>query len=116
MQGGASAFPGTATLLVLSALESGEKSGFQIIRELELRGDRTFQLAEGTLYPLLHALERRGDVTSFEGEPSPGKPRRMYRLTRQGVRALGQKRYEWKLYLQKRGTVIGGEACDRSLP
>ena len=49
---------GSTTLLVLSLLSSGDKYGYEMIAELEARSDHTFTLKEGTLYPILHTLEK----------------------------------------------------------
>ena len=48
---------GSMALLVLKLLEDGDKYGYQMIEELKRRSDDTFQLKDGTLYPLLHGLE-----------------------------------------------------------
>lgn len=104
-------FSGSTTMLVLALLEGGDKYGYQIIRELELRSDKTFSLSEGTLYPILHGLERQGEVSSYEQPSETGRIRKYYQLTKQGVRTLRQKRREWKLYCAKIGKVIGGGAC-----
>lgn len=106
-------FPGSTTLLVLSLLEQGDRYGYQIIRELELRSDKTFSMSEGTLYPVLHTLERQGDVRTYEQKAETGRLRKYYQLTRQGVHTLQRKKREWKLYCAKVGKVIGGEACAR---
>lgn len=104
-------FPGSMTMLVLALLENGDKYGYQMIRELEMRSDQTFSLSEGTLYPILHSLARQGEIKSYEQPSESGRIRKYYQLTRQGVRTLNQKRREWKQYCAKVGKVIGGEAC-----
>lgn len=103
-------FPGTATLLVLALLEDADKYGYQMIRELEARSDKTFSLSEGTLYPILHGLERQGEIRSYEKASETGRRRKYYKLTRQGVRTLSQKKREWLLFCKQFGKVIGGEA------
>lgn len=104
-------FPVSMTLLVLALLEDGDKYGYQMIRELETRSDHTFALNEGTLYPILHGLERQGEIHSYEAESDTGRRRKYYRLTRQGIHSLSRKRREWQLFCSKLGRVIGGEAC-----
>ena len=104
-------FPGSMTLLVLALLEGGDKYGYQMIRELETRSDHTFSLSEGTLYPILHGLERQGEIRSYESASESGRQRKYYKLTRQGVRTLSRKRQEWQLFCAKMGKVVGGEAC-----
>lgn len=106
-----STFPGSNTLLVLALLEDEDKYGYQIIRELECRSDQTFSMKEGTLYPILHGLEERGEVRSYERESDAGRRRRYYQLTRQGVKTLARCRHEWETFCKKFGKVVGGEAC-----
>ena len=49
---------GSSTLLVLTLLEKEDMYGYQMITELSRRSNDTFQMKEGTLYPILHALEK----------------------------------------------------------
>ena len=49
-----------SSMLILKLLEQQDMYGYQIIKELEIRSERVFTLKEGTLYPLLHALEQDG--------------------------------------------------------
>lgn len=106
-----SPFPGSNTLLVLAMLEDADKYGYQIIRELECRSDQTFSMNEGILYPILHSLEERGEVRSYERESTAGRLRRYYQLTRQGVKTLARCRREWEKFCKSFGKVVGGEAC-----
>ena len=57
---------GSTTLLVLSLLSAGDKYGYEMIAALEEKSGHTFTLREGTLYPILHGLERAGAVTAYE--------------------------------------------------
>ena len=54
------------SLLVLSLLQGQDLYGYQMITELERRSDHTFQMKEGTLYPVLKKLENGGYVTAFQ--------------------------------------------------
>ena len=49
---------GSTSLLVLSLLRDGDKYGYEMIAQLALRSEGVFELKEGTLYPVLHQLER----------------------------------------------------------
>ena len=51
-----------AQLLVLSLLAGEDMYGYQMIVELARRSDNTFEMKEGTLYSVLHGLERDGAV------------------------------------------------------
>ena len=99
---------GSTTLLVLSLLAEGEKYGYQMIAELVRRSDNTFQLKEGTLYPILHALEKEGRVKSFRREAENGRERKYYRITPTGLALLQDKAEEWRLFSEKVNAVVQG--------
>ena len=73
-----------AQLLVLSLLAGEDMYGYQMIVELARRSDHTFEMKEGTLYPVLHGLERDGAVEAYQQEAPTGRMRKYYRLTRRG--------------------------------
>ena len=85
-------------LLVLTLLAAEEMYGYQIITELEKRSDHTFAMKEGTLYPVLHALEKAGYVEAYQQEAPTGRTRKYYHLTRKGGSALRTEREEWRRY------------------
>ena len=99
---------GSTTLLVLSLLAEGEKYGYQMIAELARRSDNTFQLKEGTLYPILHALEKEGRVKSFRRAAENGRERKYYRITPTGLALLQDKAEEWRLFSEKVNAVVQG--------
>ncbi|HSJ08417.1 MAG TPA: PadR family transcriptional regulator [Longimicrobiales bacterium] len=76
-------------LLVLAALRSAPKHGYQIAMELEERSGGTFNLQHGTLYPILHRLEREGLIEGAWDEGG-GRRRKEYVLTRAGRARLGE--------------------------
>jgi PadR family transcriptional regulator PadR len=73
--------------LVISLLKDRPMHGYEMCKVIEQRSGGYFTLKHGTLYPLLHRLEKRGVVTSEWGAMDSGKPRRYYRLTRAGMQA-----------------------------
>lgn len=86
---------GSTVILVLTLLNRKAMYGYQVIKEIEVISTGTFQLKEGTLYPILHTLEAEGYVESFwEGEDGT-RQRKYYRITSTGMRLLKQKRDEW---------------------
>ena len=87
---------GSTAMLVLSLLESGDKYGYQMISELEIRSDHTFTLKEGTLYPILHGLVKDGAVESYEKSSESGRMRKYYHITRQGLKRIEDFKEEWK--------------------
>ena len=99
---------GSTALLVLKLLEDGDKYGYQMTEELRRRSDHTFDLKSGTLYPLLHTLEQKGAITSWEAESEASRPRRYYHLTDAGRKHLTEKEAEWKRYAEAMGKVLEG--------
>ena len=97
---------GSTPMLVLSLLSDGDKYGYQMVEELAKRSDDTFQLKEGTLYPLLHALEKQRLVSSYTMTTERGRERKYYRLTDEGRRQLEYKTEEWKLFTEKVNAVL----------
>lgn len=92
---------GNVDMLVLKLIESRDMYGYEIIEELEKQSDQTFRLSAGSLYPLLHNLESKNLVESYETEvsgKSPGKPRKYYRITEFGRKYLQEKSQEWEKY------------------
>lgn len=88
---------GSTSLLVMSVLKGQDLYGYKIIKELETRSENVFELKEGTLYPILHALEKEGFLESYWDE-FEGRKRKYYHLTRKGLKQLETKREEWKVY------------------
>ena len=99
---------GSTTLLVLSLLAREEMYGYQMITELARRSDHSFELKEGTLYPILHALEAERLVTAREKEAETGRARKYYRITKKGMKALEEKKEEWRLFTKKVNDMVCG--------
>ncbi|ODU55958.1 MAG: PadR family transcriptional regulator [Clostridium sp. SCN 57-10] len=89
---------GTTPLLILSLLRDGDKYGYQMITDLALRSEHIFELREGTLYPILHALEKDGALRSYEKQTPAGKTRRYYTLTGAGEKRLSERETQWRQF------------------
>ena len=96
---------GSTPMLVLSLLADGDKYGYEMVTELAHRSDDTFQLKEGTLYPLLHSMEKEKLVRSYVKE-SGGRQRKYYALTEYGKERLSYKEKEWRLFSEKVNAVL----------
>lgn len=76
---------GSTRLAVLQLLGEGERYGYEIVAEIRDRTRGALNLAEGNVYPALHALEAEGHVVARWREVEPGvPPRKYYRLTPRG--------------------------------
>lgn len=98
---------GNLDLLLLTILNDGPAHGYAIIEELRGRSDEAFDLAEGTVYPALHRMERAGLLTSQWTE-SEGRRRRVYRLSLLGREALEEKQAEWQAFTRSVRLVLKG--------
>lgn len=94
---GAEQLKGHLDGLVLASLAGAPAHGYRVIEELRARSGGVFDLPEGTVYPVLHRLERDGLLASGWTTVS-GRRRRVYRLTRRGRTALDARRREWRSF------------------
>ena len=78
-------YAGLVRLHILHHAVQGPIFGLGIIEELDRHG---YKLSAGTLYPILHGLERKGYLRSSENRHN-GRVRRVYRATLRGRKALG---------------------------
>lgn len=99
---------GSTILLLLSLLEESDMYGYEIIKKLELKSDKTFQFKEGTLYPVLHKLENNGYVKSYKVKSDTGKERRYYKITSNGRKQLVEEKEKWERFSESINKVIGG--------
>ena len=100
----------STSLLILKLLENQDMYGYQMIEELARRSDDTFALKAGTLYPLLHNLEKEGAIRCYEGSAS-GRIRKYYSLTKAGQELLHVKEAEWQTFSAGVNKVLKGGAC-----
>lgn len=85
-------------LLLLKLLAGEDMYGYQIILELARRSINVFEMKEGTLYPVLHGMEREGYVEAYEKTAPTGRVRKYYHLTRAGRAALTEEEASWREY------------------
>lgn len=88
---------GSTSMLILRLLEDKDMYGYEMIETLEKKSKNVFTLKAGTLYPLLHSLEEKNYLTSYEMEAG-GKTRKYYSITKNGRKYLKSKKEEWQTY------------------
>lgn len=99
---------GSTGLLVLSVLSKQELYGYQIIRTVEVMSEDVFQMNEGTLYPILHSLEKEEMLSSrWTTDEETGRRRKYYKITQKGLRELEAQKEEWKTYEHAVNRVLG---------
>ncbi len=82
-------------LLILSVLAAQANYGYEIIRRINDEADGVFVWQEGTVYPLLHKLEKDGLVRAQWQRADTGRQRKYYYITAAGRGALETGTREW---------------------
>lgn len=100
---------GHAMTMILAVLRDGARHGYDVAREVERRSDHRIRFNDGTLYPVLHALEKEGLIEStVEGEPGE-RQRRVYALNEQGEREFQRQMADWQNFSQAVNQVLWPE-------
>lgn len=101
---------GSTTMLILKLLENKDMYGYEMIEELLKKSNDTFSLKAGTLYPLLHRLEGKEMLESYEQNTDSGRVRKYYSITKKGKGMLTEKQKEWESYVAAINQVLEGGA------
>src|SRR5919201_1700460 len=86
---------GTLDLLILKALSLGAQHGWAISERLHQVSRATLQVPQGSLYPALHRLERRGWIRAEWGASDNNPKAKYYELTRAGRKQLETETAAW---------------------
>jgi transcriptional regulator len=86
---------GTLDLLILRTLLLGPAHGHAIAKAIEFNSDDVLQVEQGSLYPALHRLIKRGWISVEEGASENNRRAKFYRLTAQGRRQLAVETSKW---------------------
>jgi PadR family transcriptional regulator len=97
---------GALDLCLLAVMEEGPAYGYEMTKRLRDRG--LSLVGEGSIYPLLARLEREGLVETYRAASNGGPPRKYYRPSREGRRALAAGVAEWRSARDALDCVLGG--------
>jgi PadR family transcriptional regulator PadR len=86
---------GTLDLLILRTLLLGPAHGHAIAKAIEFRSDDVLQVEQGSLYPALHRLIKRGWISSEVGTSENNRRAKFYRLTAKGRKQLAVETSKW---------------------
>jgi transcriptional regulator len=86
---------GTLDLLILKALSLEPMHGWAITQRIHQVSRETLAIPQGSLYPALHRLERRGWITARWGTSDNNRKAKYYELTRAGRRQLESEQQGW---------------------
>ncbi len=99
---------GSIPTLLIAQLSNEDMYGYQLIQRLKLVSDGAFDFKEGTIYPILHALEKAGEVEAYWQDSADGRRRKYYKITETGRAMLTDKRREWETYSEAMWKILGG--------
>ncbi len=105
-KGGPDLLQGTLDMLVLQALTAGPKHGYAVAHWIEHRTADVLRIEEGSLYPALHRMQRRGWIESSWGVSENNRRARYYRLTATGRRQLRSETADWRQFVEAVALVM----------
>jgi len=99
---------GSIALLILKLLSEREMYGYEIIQESARRSGDAFQFKEGTLYPALYQLHKRGYLRSEWRVGDNGRERKYYGLTMKGRKAAQEGQRNWAFFTRAVNAILSG--------
>jgi transcriptional regulator len=98
---------GTLDLLILRTLLAGPAHGYAIARAIEQNSDDVLQIEQGSLYPALHRLIKRGWITAQDGLSETRRLAKFYRLTPTGRKQLVVETGKWEKLAGAIARILG---------
>jgi PadR family transcriptional regulator, regulatory protein PadR len=86
---------GTLDMLILKIVALGPVHGYGISQRISQISKEVLQVQQGSLYPALHRLERRGWLEADWGESDSGRQAKFYRLSAKGRKQLAEEESNW---------------------
>jgi transcriptional regulator len=105
---------GTLEVMVLRTLSRGANHGYGIARAIELASGKALAIEEGSLYPALYRLEKRGDLSSEWGTTDANRKAKYYSLTPRGRTRLKEQVALWEKVSGAVTRVLAGEPSPES--
>lgn len=97
---------GTLESLILRTLESEPRHGYGIARYIEDVSREALSIGEGSLYPALYRMERKGWIEAEWRASELGRRAKFYRLTREGRDQLTAETEKWKAFAEAVSRVL----------
>jgi PadR family transcriptional regulator PadR len=93
--------------VILELIVAGASYGYEIVRAIQHASNGELLAQEGTLYPALHRLEKRGYLRATWKSSPEGRKRKHYQLTAEGRRYLEALRTEWAAFSKTVNRILG---------
>lgn len=102
---------GTLDLLILKSLSWGPRHGYGIAEWIEATTDDELEIMEGTIYPALHRMAKRGWIQAEWGPSDNNRRAKFYELTPKGRGELEQETARWRWVSEGVGLVLEAESA-----
>ena len=100
---------GTLDVLILKALVDAPRHGYEIVRHVTQTTGDAVQIEDGSLYPALYRLEKKGQIKGRWGVSDAGRRARFYEITSAGRRALTAQTDAWARFAAGVSKLLLGE-------
>ena len=97
---------GTLDLLILRTLRLGPAHGHAIVKSIERCSEEVLQVEQGSLYPALHRLIKRGLITFNDGTSENNRRAKFYRLTAKGRKQLDVETSRWERLVRAIARIV----------
>jgi transcriptional regulator len=97
---------GTLDLLILRTLQLGPAHGHAIAKAIEHSSEDVLLVEEGSLYPALHRLIKRGWIAFEDGTSENNRRAKFYRLTSKGKKQLALETSKWEKFTRAMARVL----------
>lgn len=88
---------GSIDILLLLLIAKEDLYGYEIAKRLKEKSDYLYNIGEGTLYPALQRMEKKGLIKSYWGDSDAGGRRKYYSITDEGKKQLSKRLSEWDM-------------------
>jgi transcriptional regulator len=103
---------GTLDMLILRTLSAGPMHGYAIAQRIQLASEDFLRVEEGSLYPALHRMERRGWIEAEWGLSEAKRKAKYYHLTAMGRAQLKVAVKNWNRLVEAIAGVMGNRALE----
>ncbi len=97
---------GTLDLLILRILKSGNRHGYDIARRIHIVSGEVLTVGQGSLYPALHRLEKKGFLRAIWQETETGRNAKFYSLTPEGRTRAEQVTEYWREFTEAINLIL----------
>lgn len=97
---------GTLDMLILRTVLLGPTHGHAIAKAIEFNSEEVLQVEQGSLYPALHRLIKRGWISAERGTSENNRQAKFYRLTAKGRKQLAVETSKWDTLSEAIGRIL----------